>query len=201
MLTFWQQCCIHSELPRDSMIEQGGNYISQSFTAYRINRSCLVWSCRWDVRESADPCHPTWHRPSGFGAAGPVRLHSRNCGRGRQCAGRNMVKLDFLFIWSQFITSHRAQVDTKHSQCVFIWNCSLPRRYSQQPACYSSMGCGMPAVSSCSASWTLPTAWASGDSLTRTPAATCSSRRTSMSCSTLWRCPRQRSSCCCRWNR
>lgn len=84
---------------------------------------------------------------------------------------------------------------------ISTFNCSLPRRCSQLQVCCSSMGCGTPAASSSSASWTPPTAWASEALLTRIRAVTCSSQHTSMSCSTLWRCPRQKSSCCCHWSR
>lgn len=76
-----------------------------------------------------------------------------------------------------------------------------PRHCSQRQVCCSSTGCGTPAASSCSASWTPLTALASEGSLTRTPAATCSNLRTSTYYSTLWRCPRRKSSCCCHWNR
>jgi len=89
----------------------------------------------------------------------------------------------------------------KLTWCISTCNCPLFRPCSRPPACCSSTGCGTPAVSSSSASWTPPTAWASEASLTRTPAASCSSPPTSMSCSTLWRCPRRRSSCSCHWNR
>lgn len=81
--------------------------------------------------------------------------------------------------------------------CVFgVW-----RHCSQQPASCSWTEWETPAASSCSVSWTPLTAWASVALLTRTPAATCSSLPTNMSCSTLWRCPRLRNSCCCRSNR
>lgn len=76
-----------------------------------------------------------------------------------------------------------------------------PRHCSQRPVCCSSTGCGTPAASSCSASWTPLTALASEGSLTRIPAATCSNLHTSTYYSTLWRCPRRKSSCCCHWNR
>lgn len=49
----------------------------------------LFGCCRWDVRESTDARDPPWHRPSGFRAAGPVRLHRRDYGRGGQCSGRS----------------------------------------------------------------------------------------------------------------
>lgn len=81
--------------------------------------------------------------------------------------------------------------------CVYgVW-----RRCSRPPASCSWMEWETLAASSCSVSWTPLTAWASVALLTRTPAVTCSSLPTNMSCSTLWRCPRQRSSCCCRSNR
>lgn len=53
---------------------------------FEIN-CCVLWLCRWDVREPSDPCDPAWHWPSGSGAAGPVRLHCRNCSRRGKCAG------------------------------------------------------------------------------------------------------------------
>lgn len=174
--------------------------ISWSFTRcnlLKLIRSHSVRPRRWDVWEPSDPRDPSRHWPSGFGAAGPVCLHSRDCGRGRKCAGRlDLLRFtyttakplfSFFFIWHKKI--NRLCVSTCCRHC------------SQQQACCSSMGCGTPAVSSSSASWTPQTAWASEASLTHTPAATCSSQHTSMSCSTLWRCPRLRSSCCCHWNR
>lgn len=89
-----------------------------------------------------------------------------------------------------------------HVRPVSSWNLPLlTRPCSRQPVCCSSTECGMHAANSCSASWTLRTASASEGSPTRTPAATCSNRHTSMCYSTLWRCPRLRSSCCCHWNR
>ncbi len=124
-------------------------------------------------------------------------------GEGNVQVGKKVQKYGYirLFIGTLFIMSYKAQVNTTEWQFFSTWNCTLPRRCSQQPACCSSMECGTPAVSSSSASWTPPTAWVSEDSLTLTRAATCSSQPTSMSCSTLWRCPRPRSLCCCHWNR
>lgn len=69
------------------------------------------------------------------------------------------------------------------------------RPYCQRPVSCSWMGWETPAASSSSVSWTPLTAWASVALRTPTPAVICSSLPTSMSYRTLWRFPRQRSSC------
>lgn len=64
---------------------------STSSSKASIAQLCVLWLCRWDVREPSDPRDPAWHWPSGSGAAGAVRLHCRNRSRRRKCAGMSTL--------------------------------------------------------------------------------------------------------------